>query len=168
MREKFIYRPLGLPRGDRGLGVDGLGFSSYQLVSAGISCLILFTHTIYAFGHSANTVPVRRYASGNSQYRIQAPLPYPSNSRVGDPPAVYGFCTTSRESTSFGGLERGTREKRESRPVVYPSSTRRVVMRWGADFLDPRASTATTRARARARKGTVPFADRARARVEAS
>ena len=32
------------------------------------------------------------------------------------------------------------------------------------DFLDARASTATTRARARARKGTVPFADRARAR----
>ncbi|ABP00755.1 predicted protein [Ostreococcus lucimarinus CCE9901] len=48
--------------------------SSYQLVSARISCLILFAHTIYAFGHSADTGPIRRYVLGNSQYRIQAPL----------------------------------------------------------------------------------------------
>ena len=56
----------------------------------------------------------------------------------------------------------GTREKRESRPVEDPSLTRRVAMRLGADFLDPRAATATTRARARTR--TVSSADRARAR----
>ena len=58
----------------RGLGVDGLGFSSYQLVPARISWLTLFTHTIGAVGHSADTVPVRWYVPGNSWYGIQAPL----------------------------------------------------------------------------------------------
>ena len=46
----------------------------YQLVSARISCSIIFAYTIYEFGHSADTVPVRRYVSGNSRYRIEAPL----------------------------------------------------------------------------------------------
>ena len=55
-----------------------LGFSSYQLVSARIGYLILFTHLIYAFGHSADTGPIRRYVSGNSRYRFQAPLFYGS------------------------------------------------------------------------------------------
>ena len=58
----------------------------------------------------------------------------------------------------------GTREKRESRPVEDPSLTRRVAMRWRADFLDPRATTARARARARTRTRTVSSADRARAR----
>ena len=79
--------------------------------------------------------------------------------------------TRSRESTSFGGSKipargyaRETRVTTRRRPLVDATSRDA----YGADFLDPRATTARARVRARTRTRTVSSADRARARVAAS